>query len=63
MPYATLAGIPETLAEIRKLGAIIEHLGTIYEASLKWRWRLLAIIVTIASVISAIFQVLNFLYY
>lgn len=60
MPIATIGGIPETLEEIRNLGATIKHLGAIYEASLKWRWRLLAIIVTIASVISAIFQVLNF---
>lgn len=57
-----LAGIVETADEIRRLGEIIKHLGQIYEASLKWRWRLLAIVVTIASVVSAVFQALNFFY-
>ena len=60
MPIATLRGISETVEEIKNLGMTIKHLGAIYEASLKWHWRSLAIIVAIASVISAIFQVLNF---
>lgn len=55
MRIATLGGIPEIREELKRLGKI-------YEASLKWHWRLLAIVVTIASVVSAIFQVLNFYY-
>ena len=63
MPVASINGVDQRVWELRQLGKTIEHLGAIYEASLKWRWRLLAITVTIASVVSAIFQVLNFLYY
>ena len=42
---------------------VAERLGdlvALQQASLRWHWRSLAIIVAIASVISAIFQVLNF---
>jgi hypothetical protein len=38
----------------------LDELSSLYEASLKWYWRLLAIIVAGASVISAIFQILNY---
>lgn len=55
MQHPRIPGEAETYEEIKRL-------GTIYEASLKWHWRLLAIIVTIASVVSATFQVLNFCY-
>ncbi len=53
MPKATINGVDEDLLAIRGLYSLVK-------ASTKFRWRLLAVIVAIASVISAIFQVLNF---
>jgi len=53
MPKATINGEDEDLLAIRGLYSLAK-------ASSKWHWRSLAIIVAIASVISAIFQVLNF---
>jgi len=51
---------PSDVLELRELNKTIKKLGAIYEASVKWRWRLLAVTVTVASIIGAIFQVLNF---
>ncbi len=60
MDKLTIFPSDQDIMEIRRLTDTVKHLGAIYEASLKWRWRLLAIIVTIASVISATFQALSF---
>ncbi len=38
----------------------LEDLVAIQQASTKWHWRLIAIIVALATVVSAIFQVLNY---
>jgi len=53
MPKATINGGDEDNLAIRELHRLVK-------ASTKFRWRLLAVIVAIASVVSAIFQVLNF---
>ena len=55
MPKATINGVDEEVWEIRRL-------RDIFKASTKFRWRLLAAIVAIASVISAIFQVLSYFF-
>ncbi len=60
MARVVINGVDQDIVEIRRLTDTVKHLGAIYEAGLKWRWRLLAIIVTIASVISAVFQALSF---
>jgi len=43
-----------------KVIANLESLIALQKASLKWRWRLLAITVAIAAVVGAVFQVLNY---
>ena len=43
-----------------KVIAHLEPLIDLQKASLKWRWRLLAITVAIAAVVGAVFQVLNY---
>ncbi len=60
MSRVVINGVDQDVLEMQRLNETIKHLGTIYEASLKWHWRLLAIIVSIATVIGAIFQVLSF---
>ena len=47
-----------SIAELK----LLENLISLQKAGLKWYWRSLAIIVTIASVVSAIYQILNFYY-
>ena len=53
MGRARINGVDEDLLAIRGLYSLVK-------ASTKFRWRALAIIVMIASVISAIFQVLSY---
>ena len=43
-----------------KVVAHLESLIGLQKASLKWRWRALAITVAIAAVVGAVFQVLNY---
>jgi len=38
----------------------LEQLAALQQASLRWYWRLIAIVVALATVISAIFQALNY---
>ncbi len=40
----------------------LEDLVALTRASLSWHWRLLAIIVTLATVVSVIFQALSYFY-
>jgi len=51
----TINGVDQEIVEIRRLRDMVK-------ASKKFRWRLLAIIVAIASVISATFQVLSYFF-
>lgn len=39
----------------------LEALITLQQASLKWHWRTLAIIVSVATIASAVVQVLNYM--
>ncbi len=44
-----------------KTEKLLEELSGLYKASLRWYWRAIALTVAIATVVSAIFQVLIFL--
>lgn len=50
---------PFPWTERDKLSAL-QDLVTLAEASSKWYWRILAVVVTIASVVAATFQVLTY---
>ena len=42
MSRVVINGVDQDIVEIRRLTDTVKHLGAIYKASLKWRWRLLA---------------------
>ena len=60
MSRVIINGVEQGVLETQRLNETIKHLGAIYEASLKWYWRAIAVIVALATVTSAVFQVLIF---
>lgn len=59
--YAATAPIVELTNEIKGIRNKLDDLGLLQRASLTWYWRLLAIVVSISSIVAAIFQMLSYL--
>lgn len=46
----------------RRVGDVLNEVAGLYKASLRWYWRLLAGIISLATIIDATFQVLSYLH-
>ena len=57
---AVALGSQEQIEELEKINKLATEIASLYKASQSWFWRIIVIIVSLATVISAAFGVLSY---